>query len=212
MLAFAVLVTSLALTVGSGVAWAQITQPATQPVFHYTYFSNARLALDGKVRIVNGGLAATTNAVSPDGDLCAFIYVFYRENMSECCGCLVSANGGLELSINKDLTGNPVSAPSLTKGVIKIVSATPNSGSCDPDELLVPSSASCPGQNCAAPKLGAWVTHIQETLPNQAFPASEEEFTSDTLSDAEATGLANGCTSIGTVSQTKGICSCGTQQ
>ena len=55
MLAFAVLVTSLALTVGSGVASAQS--------FRYTYFSNARQALDGKVRLVNGGSAATTNAV-----------------------------------------------------------------------------------------------------------------------------------------------------
>jgi hypothetical protein len=204
MLAFAVLVTSLALTVGSGVASAQS--------FRYTYFSNARQALDGKVRLVNGGSAAATTAVSPDGDLCAFIYVFNREIMSECCGCLVSVNGGLELSINKDLTGNPVSGPFLTRGVIKLVSATPNSGVCDPDELLPTSSASCPGPNCPSAKLGAWATHIQAVLPNQSFPASEEEFSSDTLSDAEAGSLASGCTSIGALSATKGVCTCGTQQ
>jgi hypothetical protein len=206
MLAFAVLVTSLALTVGSGVASAQ-------SAFRYTYFSNARQALDGKVRLVNGGSTAATTATSPDGDLCAFIYVFFKETMSECCGCLVSVNGGRELSINKDLTGNPVSGPLLTRGVIKLVSATPNNGACDPDELLPSGGGACPGPDCPAGKLGAWATHIQAVLPNQSFPASEEEFSSDFLSDAEAGALASECVAVGTVGgTTKGICSCGTEQ
>jgi hypothetical protein len=215
VLVFAALVTSLALTVGSGVAWAQ-----QSAAFRYTYFSNARQALDGRVRIVNGGSAATTNAVSPDGDLCAFIYVFFKENMSECCGCLVTADGGLELSINRDLTGNPVSGPLLTRGVIKLVSATPNVGGvCDPSKLLPASSFACficsLGGSCAdcpAAGLSAWATHIQAVLPNQSFPASEEEFSSDTLSYAEAGALAKGCGAIGTAAGTKGICSCGTAQ
>jgi hypothetical protein len=226
VLVFAALVTSLALTVGSGVAWAQtsptrVGAPTTsnQPVFEFTYFSNARQALDGRVRIVNGGSAATTNAVSPDGDLCAFIYVFFKENISECCGCLVTADGGLELSINRDLTGNPVSGPLLTRGVIKLVSATPNGNVCDPSKLLPASSFACficsLGGSCAdcpAAGLSAWATHIQAVLPNQSFPASEEEFSSDTLSDAEAGALAKGCGAIGTAAGTKGICSCGTAQ
>jgi hypothetical protein len=215
-LAFALVVMALALTIGSGVAWAQLT-PSNQPVFEFTYFSNARQALDGKVRIVNGGSAATVDAASPDGDLCAFIYVFFKENISECCGCLIAADGGLELSINKDLTGNPVSGPALTKGVIKLVSATPNvGGACDPDELQASGSQSCsgpgPNPNCPAPELGAWATHVQTTLPNLSFPVSEDEFWHATLSDAEAKALASGCAAIGAVSGTKGICSCGTAQ
>jgi hypothetical protein len=49
-------------------------------------------------------------------------------------------------------------------------------------------------------------------LPNLSFPASEEEFLPDTLSDAEAGALASGCAAIGTVGGTKGICSCGIAQ
>jgi hypothetical protein len=214
VLALAALVTSLALTVGSGVAWAQQPQPV-QPVFEFTYFSNARQILDGKVRIVNGGSAATNNGVSPDGDLCAFIYVFNKEKMSECCGCLVTVDGGLELSINKDLTSNPAGGTLLTKGVIKLVSAFP--GTCNPGFLLPTGDVACatspPTGACPTPELGAWATHVQATLPNLSFPVSEEEFWPATLSDAEARALGQECSSIGSgVPGVKGTCSCGTPQ
>jgi hypothetical protein len=198
---------------GAGSAGKCKPQPQpTQPVYQFSYFSNGRQALDGHVRIVNGGSSATNNGISPDGDLCAFIYVFFKEKISECCGCLVTADGGLELSINNDLTGNPVSGPPLTKGVIKIVSATPSGGACDPDEVLAAGSGSCPGPNCATPGLGAWATHVQAQLPNQSFPVSEDEFWRATLSDSEINALQAACTAIGTVSATKGVCSCGTAQ
>jgi hypothetical protein len=216
-LAFGVVIMALALTVGSGITWAQVTQP-TQPVFEFTYFSNARQALDGRVRIVNGGSAANGTAAAPGGDLCAFIYVFFQEKMSECCGCLVTSDGGRDLSINKDLTSNPVTGPQLSKGVIKMISVLP-SGSfggpeiCDPTFVLFPSSGSCPGsQTCATPELGAWVTHVQAVLPNLSFPVTEEEFWPATLSDAEVASLNLQCGNIHSSGAGKGICSCGTSQ
>jgi hypothetical protein len=214
VLALGALVTSLALTLGSGVAWAQQDSP-----FQLTYFANARQALDGKVRIVDGGSAATGTGVSPDGDLCAFIYVFFQEKMSECCGCLVTVDGGRELSINNNLTSNPAGGALLTKGVIKLVSALPGTNSaggetCFPTTVIPTSSGSCPGAaGCPTPGLGAWATHVQAQLPNQSFPVSEEEFWGATISDAEANALARECSLIGSgVPGAKGTCSCGTPQ
>jgi hypothetical protein len=225
VLALATLVTSLALTVGSGVAWAQgITGNApittnVQPVFEFTYFANARQALDSNVRIVNGGSSATSTAISPDGDLCAMFYVFFREKMSECCGCLVTVDGGRELSINNNLTSNPAGGTLLTKGVIKLVSVLPGTNSaggetCFPSTIMPRSSSSCPGAaGCPAPELAAWATHVQAQLPNQSFPVSEEEFWPAALSDAEVAALDNECSLIGRGAPgVKGTCSCGAAQ
>jgi hypothetical protein len=220
-LAFAVVVMALAATVGSGVAWAQTTQP-TQPVYQFTYFSNGRQILDGKVRIVNGGSNANGTAQSPGGDLCANIYVFNKEKLNECCGCLVSVDGGLELSINKDLTGNPKSGSPVAKGVIKLISTVPQliNGAevCDPTFTRFASdSVNCPGgppgtnvAQCPTPGLRAWATHVQAQLPNLSFPVSEEEFGPATLSDSEVAALNYQCGLIGTSG--KGVCSCGTAQ
>jgi hypothetical protein len=216
-LAFAVVVMALALMVGSGVAWAQITQP-TQPVYQFTYFSNGRQILDGKVRIVNGGQQVNGTTAAPGGDLCAMIYVFNKEKMSECCGCLVTSDGGLELSINKDLTNNPKTGAPLTKGVIKLVSTYPSvpvylgPEICDATFVLHPSLCSDGGgtQTCPTPGLRAWATHIQAQLPNLSFPVSEEEFGPGALADNEVSELNFQCGNIGTSG--KGVCSCGTEQ
>ena len=55
-------------------------------------------APDGTVRITNVG----TNITTPgSGNLCALIYVFEPDQqMAECCGCLITPDGLLTLSIN----------------------------------------------------------------------------------------------------------------
>jgi hypothetical protein len=226
VLALAALVTSLALTVASEVAWEQQAGigplGTTQHAFKFTYFSNGRQALDGHVRIVNGGSNATSSGTN--GDLCANVYVFFQEKMSECCGCLVTSDGGLQLSINKDLTNNPKTGAPLTKGVIKMISTVPKLVHgvevCDPTFVFDPTNASaCPGSGpgtnapqCATPELGAWATHVQAQLPNQSFPESEAEFWPATLSTAEVDALNNECGAIGPGPSGKGVCSCGTSQ
>jgi hypothetical protein len=53
------------------------------------------------------------------GDLCADIYVFNPVGqMIACCACPVKRNGALELSVNNNLTKNPVTGVVPTKGVI----------------------------------------------------------------------------------------------
>ena len=81
---------------------------------------NVQLA-DEEVAIMN---PLSTNS-------CALIYVFDNaQNLQYCCGCPVSGNGLLDLSVGKDLLGLDDKNPS---GIIEILpSQVPLSGKCDP--------------------------------------------------------------------------------
>jgi hypothetical protein len=196
-LAFAVVVMALALTVGSGVAWAQNPITADSP-YQVTYFVNAHQALDGKVRIVSDGATGT----GVGGNICANFYVVSNEELSECCACNLTPDEGRELSISKDLTSNPVTGPPLLKkGVIKMLATKPASGACDPTLAGTPTLAS---------GLNAWITHVEAVLPNLSFPVTEEEFRSATLSAGELAFLKTECSSVVTIGGGKGICTCGT--
>src|SRR5579863_6888902 len=112
------------------------TTPSTGTVtdlLKVNYFSNANTAgaPDGTVRISNPG--------SPTGELCAQVYVFdpYQE-MSECCACLVTPDGLRTLSVNTDLTSNPLTGVTLQTGVVSIVSGiVPANGVCSPLNNIV---------------------------------------------------------------------------
>jgi hypothetical protein len=200
---FRVVVMALALMVGSGVAWAQ-TLPTAAPVvppsdavYQVTYFANARQALDGKVRIMNDG---TLSGFDPAGRICVNFYVLSNEDLSECCACELTPDGGRELSINNDLTSNPGSGPALKKGVIKLLATVPSSGTCNP---------SAPTSSNLVRGLRAWVTHVQAVLPNLSFPVTEEEFQNGELSANELAHLTGFCAFIQANDSGKGICSCG---
>ena len=84
-------------------------------------------------------------------DLCAMIYVFDQsEQMQECCGCQLTANGLRTLHADpnlatSDLTSNPFSATpgTLNTGVIKILSTT--SGGALAPSASSPFAAISPG-------------------------------------------------------------------
>jgi len=114
------------------------------------YFSNAAPA-SGKVYArVTAPLEANADTGQPE-EICAMFYVFdWGEAMQECCGCPITADGLLTLSIGEpspppptqgtpaggNLTGNPYSAPDeyyyasgaagLQDGVIRLISAETN--------------------------------------------------------------------------------------
>ena len=75
---------------------AQTAAPGPD-TFKVGYYSNAHYGVDGTVRITNVG----TNITTPgSGNLCAMIYVFEPDQqMAECCGCLITPDGLLTLSI-----------------------------------------------------------------------------------------------------------------
>ena len=177
-------------TVGSGVASAQIQ--IVPDTFRINYFSNANVsgAPDATVRIDNPGVTY--------GNLCAMIYVFDNDQqLTECCGCLESHNGLRTLSVNKDLTSNPLTGVKSNNGVIKVVSSAPNGSPCDPTGLSV------------TPNLRVWATHIQNKV-GTAYPITETESSDSVLGETEAINLIEQCYFVEVLGSGQGICSCGT--
>ena len=178
---------------------------SAQDVFKINYFSNNHVAgaPDQTVRIDNPGSPAVTGeAPTAPGDinLCAMIYVFDNDQqLSECCGCLVTPNGLRTLSVGKNLTSNPLTGVKSNNGVIKIVSSAINNSPCDPTGDLYP-----------APTVRAWASHIQNKV-GTAFPITETAFTNATLSQEELYfNLEEQCSFAQRLGSGHAVCSCGT--
>src|SRR5271157_3163848 len=180
------------------------TVSVAQDVYQVNYYANANANpdtpyyLDATVYIDNPGANSYTN-------VCAMIYVFtYDQQMAECCGCGQSPDNLDTLSVNSDLTANPLTSTIPSTGVIKIVSA-PDPGFCDPTSPYVPT-----------PDLRAWATHIQYVpVPAPAgtyygYPITETRFLDASLSGAELAALQSQCAFIGILGSGHGICTCGT--
>jgi len=170
-----------ALVLLCGSAWA--ATPAADTL-KTDYFSNANSSSpDATVRIINPGTNYT--------NLCADVYVFdATEELSECCSCTVTPDGLLTLSVNKDLTANPLTGVTLTTGVIKVVSSSTTGGKCPTPSYANP-----------IPALRVWTTHIQS-----GNAITETESGDATLSANEVTALNTQCRDIVQVGSGKGIC------
>ena len=181
-----IVVCSLALILCTASAFAQADTLKVE------YFSNANTAgaPDGTVRLSNPGTYA-------GGNVCASIFVFDpNQEMSECCSCLLTPDGLRTLSVNSDITGNPLTGVTLTTGVIKVVSTRPTlAGVCPLPTTVVPVAA-----------LRSWATHIQDSN----FAVTETGSQDATLSSTEIAALGRQCFSIKLVGSGKGVCSCGT--
>jgi hypothetical protein len=71
-------------------------------------------------------------------NLCAMIYVFDRnENMGECCGCPLSPQKFLSLSVENNLLSNWGHGKAPSGGAIDIIAANPDRG-CDPAAVYSP--------------------------------------------------------------------------
>ncbi len=177
---------AVALVIFAGMAQAQSP-------YRVDYFSNANTggAPDGTLRLDNDGSAASAN-------LCADIFVFDSfEELSECCSCLETPDGLRTLSINSDLTANPLTGVVLNTGVIKVVAAATTGGACPvPTHITTVTGGEIQG----------WATHIQ----NSNYAITETASQVSNLSAAEESNLAKQCGAIVRVGSGKGICSCGT--
>jgi hypothetical protein len=183
-------VCTLALALCAGYAAAATTPPPADTL-KVDYFSGANTSgnPDGTVRITNPGTSG--------GNLCAAIYVYDSfQELSECCSCKVTPNGLLTLSVDTNLTSNPLTGVTLTTGSIRIVaSKVPANGVCPalPD-YVVPT-----------PSVRAWATHIQ------AGGVITETASQDaTFSAAEQNLLQGDCYAASLVGSGRGVCSCGT--
>ena len=180
-------VCALALALCTASAWA--TTPAADTL-KVDYFANANTAgaPDATVRLTNPGTAA--------GNVCANVFVFdAAQELSECCSCFLSPDGLRTLSVNTDLTHNPLTGVTLTGGVIKVVSSTLTSGACP----------AYPYALNPIPALRAWATHIQ----NVSFAETETASQDATLSAQEVQRLDAECHAIALDGSGAGQCTCG---
>jgi hypothetical protein len=191
---------SVAAAAAIGLAVSLSAQTTSEPpdTFKVNYYSHAvpevgpYVAIpDGTVRITNVGTQIGAPAVGgfPSGSLCAVVLVFAPDQqLAECCGCIVTPDGLLTLSINDDLTNNPLTGATLTTGDIKIVSA---GMTCEANNF--PPSAG----------IRAWATHIQNDLA-----ITETPFTDSTLSAGELKLVQNRCAAIFNNGSLFGRCHC----
>jgi hypothetical protein len=179
---------ALALAICAGYAAAQ--EPSdTLKVDYFSGANSGGSVPDGTLRLTNPGTAG--------GGLCAAIYVFDpKQEIAECCSCYLSPDGLRTLSVNTDLTGNPLTGVTLSTGVIKIVSSVVKSaGLCPTYPVSLKPTAGIRG----------WGTHIQA-----GGAITETPVVDATLSAPEVSRLQGQCYGIQTDGSGKGLCTCGT--
>ena len=123
--ALAVLVSiGVCVAVWAGMAAAESEEAGTELE---NYFSNAHTT--GGQGFVNitapfEGNATATSPVAQEGEICAMIYVLDTdEALQACCGCPITADGLLTLSISGNLAPNPLATGQLLHdGSIRILS------------------------------------------------------------------------------------------
>ncbi len=137
-------------------------------------------------------------------NVCALIYVFDNaQNLQDCCGCLLSGNGLLDLSVDEDLL---VSSPA-SRGLIEIVPARPNaSGQCNSTSVTVANAAVLQATEYQLIADGIDSCYIYNvTLPVNlsAGPSTKTFFSNVTIQTPDATKLSQLCKA------SSASCSCG---
>jgi hypothetical protein len=181
---------AVALVPGVGTAAAQ------DYVYDVGYFANANAsgAPSAQLRLTNDGYDAAAN-------LCANIYVFdTAEEMEECCSCVVTANGYLDLSVNTNLLGNILDhGTKPTRGIIKELSSIVpvGTGICNPT-FVGPE-----------PGITGWLTHVQKGATSSTFSVTETTLTDASLSAEElSVNLQSTCSFVLSLGSGTGACSC----
>lgn len=157
-------VLAIALMLGSAVA----QNVGDSSVYFVTYYSNnVSAAPDETVRLINDG--------ETGGNLWAAFYVFDdSQELIECCACVITPDGLLSESVQKNLTANPLTGRVPKVGVIKVISSASN----DP-------TATKPTAG-----LRGWATHMQK---NSAYWGTETTLADSNLSAGEQALLQNLC-------------------
>jgi hypothetical protein len=185
---------SWAASTSKPVFGSSVGDPESPDTLKVDYFSNANTsgAPDGTLRLTNPG--------TPGSNVCAYIGVFdSNQEMSECCGCLLTPDGLRTLSIDSDLTSNPLTGVKLSTGVIKVLSVTTVNNTCP-----FPGTTSKP-QYFTSGGVRGWGTHIQ----NSSFTITETESQDATLSVYENIHFYDDCLAINSVGSGAGVCTCG---
>jgi hypothetical protein len=179
--------------------------------YFVTYYSNANTsgAPDGTLRIINDGDQATASPEGVEnGTLWAAIYTFDdSQEMQTCCSCLITSDGLLSESVNKELVNSSINftgRAEVQRGVIKVI------------------SSSSPDITSPVPLTGlrGWMTHIQATTNVQPTKLSgpdgskgpwfvtEAALADSNLSATELANLGTSCSYGLTIGSGFGSCIC----
>ena len=203
------------------VAAAQNPIAADSP-FQIRYASNLTTN-DSIINITNSG-ANGAQLYGPGfganaGNICVNVYAFSPdEQLISCCSCVVTPNGLVSLSVNRDLTSNTLTGVRPSSVVIKLV-ATATGGTAGAPDFT---GSSCGGSAQSvdtlplATGLLAWgtTTHTAGvgTTPDLGGPitgVTETAFSPATLSTgtgSELASIANRCRNIQGNGSSFGIC------
>src|SRR5271157_6297867 len=121
------------------------------------------------------------------------------QQMAECCGCLESPDNLNTLSVNNDLTSNPLTSTIPTTGVIKIVPTTVNDAPCDARQYTPIVLTVILDNWIVFPVVVSDPLHI--LIEFKSVPVG--------LSSQELAALQSQCTFIGILGSGRGICTCG---
>ncbi len=187
------------------------------------YFSNANTT--GGQGFVNitapfEGNETASSPVAQEGEICAMIYVLNTDQaLQACCGCPVTADGLLTLSISGNLAPNPLaSGKILHDGSIRILSTAINAAvtgleeprgvNCDTVTGACCDPTADHGSEPLVPQLelAAWANHVQNTQ------ITEAEFQTTPAAEAagDLTNLPSLCAFAVEAGSGQGVCTCGT--
>src|SRR5271166_245400 len=221
------------VAVWAGMAAAESEEAGTELE---NYFSNAHTT--GGQGFVNitapfEGNATATSPVAQEGEICAMIYVLDTdEALQACCGCPITADGLLTLSISGNLAPNPLATGQLLHdGSIRILAAKTNAIL---DGLVVPPFEGCDTVNgvCCDPtgnggsealtpvhSLVAWANHVQSTqITEEVFEVIAGSLTFNALDnvhpdspaelDPDFANLPESCADTIRLGSGQGFCTC----
>jgi hypothetical protein len=223
---------SVCVAAWSGIAAAESEETGQEL---QSYFSNANTT--GGQAFVNitaplEGNATATNLAVKKGETCAMIYVFdTAQDLQSCCGCPLTADGLLTLSISGNLAPNPVGSLSiLMDGSIRILATFPNATPPPPGDSLFPGENCDPSTGaCCDPtarasgfslesvfglsnELTAWASHIQGTqITESEFQANSPEYIGAVDDDEilpDPIALPEACSAITQLGSGAGVCTC----
>ena len=184
--------------------------PGTEIVGYFdteaTSTNNSTGAGDNIVRIVN----------DTSIEMCALIYVFDDdEEMGECCGCVLSPNKLINLSVERDLTQSWREASgNFENGVVYAFSSAPNNrqcilsngkpnpacnAGCDPALGFTPPTT-------PIPHINGNITRVQEIGSQESI--TETDMTNNGDDDSQEHALASQCSNIVNHGSGLGACRC----
>jgi len=178
-------------------------------------------AFDNTVRFVNPTFHVNSIAgidTHDVGGLCAMIYVYDDDEQPiECCGCPITNDGVLTLSVEDNLTSNPFTGRAIAHGTIHVISADPNAPAgldfCDPTGTIAPIVPD--------PTIREWIKHVPIEFSDSIYPIgtgdvfanqvsnTEVEFLPSKLRALQEEELEADCSFIRQNGSGAGVCSCG---